>query len=39
MKEVSEDKLRDIDKQLNKALIDIFGRDLPEGTNIYSRGK
>lgn len=39
MKEVGEKKLRDIDKELNRALISIFGKDLPEGTNLYSKDK
>lgn len=29
----------EIDKELNRALIEIFGRDLPEKTNIYTKDK
>ena len=29
----------EIDKELNRALVEIFGRDLPEGTNIYTEDK
>ena len=39
MKEISEKKLQDIDKELNRALVGIFGSDLPEGTNLYSKDK
>lgn len=33
------DKIDSIGKQLNKALIEIFGKDLPENTNIYTKDK
>lgn len=39
MKEISEKKLQDIDKELNRALVGIFGKDLPEGTNLYTKDK
>ena len=39
MKEVGEKKLQDIDRELNRALISIFGSDLPEGTNLYTKDK
>ena len=39
MKEIGEKDLGDIGKELNQAMIKIFGKDLPEGTNIYSKDK
>lgn len=29
----------EITKQLGKAMVEIFGRDLPEKTSIYSQDK
>lgn len=31
--------MEEIDKELNKALVEIFMKDLPEGTNIYTGDK
>ena len=39
MKEIGEKSLNEISKELNQALVKIFGKDLPEGTNIYSKDK
>lgn len=39
MRNIGEKQLRDIDKELNQALINIFGADLPEGTNLYTKDK
>lgn len=36
MKKQESDKIAE---QLSKAMLEIFGSDLAEGTNIYSRDK
>ena len=33
------DNIDNINKQLNEALVRIFGSDLPENTNIYTKDK
>ncbi len=32
-------RLSEIEEETNKLLVEIFGKDLPEGTNIYSKDK
>lgn len=39
MKQANEASLEEMGKALNKALIEIFGKDLPKSTNIYSQDK
>lgn len=36
---IGAESLEKMSNELNKALVEIFGKDLPESTNIYTKDK